>query len=611
VTPPLSFDAILLRFGPAKRSGKEWRVRCPVHGDGAPSLDIAEGSNGPLFACRSHGCSANEILAAVELTWADVLQPRPGKGLNGSAGHGASPWLPDAVYDYRSREGVLLYQVLRKNLPGGAKQILQRQANGQWNLKGVEPVPYRLQALAGPTVLIAEGEKVVEALVIAGFEATCNSGGAKKWRDSDTLHLKACGITTLLILPDHDLPGREHADLVAASAAKHGLTSRLVVLPGLGEGEDAYDWLLTHTAAELEALLDAPEAAPGPEPEPEWQLDPAFLADSTVVAAEGIKAHTEGIPWTVEGLIPAGGMLGMMIARAKVGKTSLGLALAQAVGTGAPFLGQATTACKVLVVAAEDPPLWIAILARHMTAPFGQVTFYRAPIQLTAEGCARIAGTAKAGGYGLVLIASWQAVITSLVENENDNAGAARVVETVKAVVRKGLIPWMIDAHAGKGEDQSDDADPTLALRGASAAAGAADYLLSLRYAGKPFEPTRRLSGKGRLVDFKPITLTCDLATGTYTVLSTSPSDYAETTWASILAVGALAESWVSAGTIATMIGLVEPGVRPNGHAMDRVRAALKNPTGKGLREGIAVKSEPHGKTMRWFYRMGTVEGDE
>lgn len=334
MTPPLSFDAILLRFGPAKRSGKEWRVRCPVHGDGSPSLDIAEGSNGPLFNCRSHGCSANEILAAVELTWADVLQPRPGKGLNGSAGHGASPWLPDAVYDYRSREGVLLYQVLRKNLPGGAKQILQRQANGQWNLKGVLPVPYRLQALAGPTVLVAEGEKVVEALVIAGFEATCNSGGAKKWRDSDTLHLKACGITTLLILPDHDLPGREHADMVAASAAKHGLTSRRILLPGLGEGEDAYDWLLTHTAAELEALLDAPEA---PEPAPVGQTP--LIGYTLAQLAEHTFPERQPLLWRGETVVFRAGHLAQVYAERGVGKTWFAATLAVVMATGTSALG--------------------------------------------------------------------------------------------------------------------------------------------------------------------------------------------------------------------------------------------------------------------------------
>ena len=65
----------------------------------------------------------------------------------------------------------------------------------------------------------------------------------------------------------------------------------------------------------------------------------------------------------------------------------------------------------------------------------------------------------------------------------------------------------MIDAHAGKGEDQEDDADPTNAMRGASAAAGAADYMLSLRYAKGAFGTQRRLSGKGRFVNFAPITI--------------------------------------------------------------------------------------------------------
>ena len=73
----------------------------------------------------------------------------------------------------------------------------------------------------------------------------------------------------------------------------------------------------------------------------------------------------------------------------------------------------------------------------------------------------------------------WQAVVRGLVKDENDNAGAVMVVERVKAFTRTPEVPWLIDAHAGKAEDQTDDADPSKAMRGASGAAGAADYTLA------------------------------------------------------------------------------------------------------------------------------------
>src|SRR6187401_2641466 len=162
----LSFDEVLARFGPWKQTGHNYRVSCPAHNDGTPSLDIAEGDHGPLFICRSRHCQTGDILSAVGLTWADIL-PTP--------------------------------------------IISQRAANGDWGTKGITPLPYRLPELEGSTLLVAEGEKAVDALWAAGFPATTNSGGAGNWRDTDTQALQAIGITSLVILPDNDEAGAKHA----------------------------------------------------------------------------------------------------------------------------------------------------------------------------------------------------------------------------------------------------------------------------------------------------------------------------------------------------------------------------------------------------------------
>jgi len=61
----------------AKRAGKgKWVSRCPSHPDKNPSLSIAEGRKSVVFKCMSQGCEANEILAAMGLTWKDVLGER-------------------------------------------------------------------------------------------------------------------------------------------------------------------------------------------------------------------------------------------------------------------------------------------------------------------------------------------------------------------------------------------------------------------------------------------------------------------------------------------------------------------------------------------------------
>jgi len=325
------------------------------------------------------------------------------------------------------------------------------------------------------------------------------------------------------------------------------------------------------------------------------------LTDAVDVAREGQRIEAEGIPYLVGGLVPALGMLGFLVAYTKVGKTTFAQALGAAVAMGREFLGRTIHQARVLVVAAEDPPEYVAWLARHLEVEPGRMTFYRRAILLNADGLDRISHTVKTGGYGLVLIASWQAVVRTLTKDENDNAGAVNIVENTKAVARLTGIPWLIDAHSGKSEDQADDADPTKAMRGASAAPGAADYLLSLRYANGTFGTQRRLSGRGRFVNLAPIVLDFDNSTSTYSVVAESGKDAAsETTWRLICDMGALTSEPRSAGAIAKTIGMVGTDGQPTSTHKRHVAKAL---TGRA----DVLKAEvirPGGKT--WGYRLAS-----
>jgi len=63
----------------AKRIGKgRYLARCPAHADKRPSLSIAEGRKQPIiFKCMSQGCTQDEVLKAMGLTWKDLLGERP------------------------------------------------------------------------------------------------------------------------------------------------------------------------------------------------------------------------------------------------------------------------------------------------------------------------------------------------------------------------------------------------------------------------------------------------------------------------------------------------------------------------------------------------------
>lgn len=63
----------------AKRTGRgKWIARCPSHKDKHPSLSIAEGRKHPVvFRCMSAGCTQEEVLRAMGLTWKQLLGERP------------------------------------------------------------------------------------------------------------------------------------------------------------------------------------------------------------------------------------------------------------------------------------------------------------------------------------------------------------------------------------------------------------------------------------------------------------------------------------------------------------------------------------------------------
>lgn len=327
-----------------------------------------------------------------------------------------------------------------------------------------------------------------------------------------------------------------------------------------------------------EACEDHLPAAPVEQRPADEGLPAADLEDAVDVARHGREIAATGVPYVLDGIIPAYGMLGFLIAYAKVGKTTFGQALAAYIAMGRVFLGRPTRRTRVLVIAAEDPPEYTAWLARHLDVERGWLTFWRRPLILTPIELQNICATIAREQFGLVLIASWQSVVRGLIRDENDNAGAVRVVEDVKTAARTSGIPWLIDAHSGKGEDQQDEADPTKAMRGASAAAGAADYMLSLRYGNGTFGTERRLSGKGRFVSCPPIVMDFDPASSAYTVTANNSKDATRaTTWRLIEEVGALTATPQSATEIAQAIGLVPEGQRAGGQARQRVVEALRD----------------------------------
>jgi putative DNA primase/helicase len=159
-----------------------------------------------------------------------------------------------AEYNYTDEHGKLLFQVVRLD----PKDFRQRRPDGVggwiWKLDGVRRVPYRLPELAAARnrrngtpwrVYICEGEKDADRLAKLGVIATTSPGGASngnksKWIAEYNQYFTGADV---VIIPDNDPAGQNHAHQIARSVGAAASNVRIVELPGLNPGGDVSDWL--------------------------------------------------------------------------------------------------------------------------------------------------------------------------------------------------------------------------------------------------------------------------------------------------------------------------------------------------------------------------------
>ena len=321
-----------------RQNGTGWLAPCPLHEDRTPSLSIRDRPGGGFLVKCHAGCDQNAVFAAAidaaqgDARWASWGQwPQNGKRTKASES-----------YEYCDADGRLLYTVHR--LPG--KQFRQQRADGEWSMKGVTRVPYRLPDwIEGSRVLIAEGERDVETLRTFGIPATCNSGGAGNWPTEISPYFADMAVT---ILPDNDDAGRKHARKVAAALEGIAAEVRILELPDLPEKGDVSDWFAKGgTPAQLDSLL------PAAVPANKWRCDVKQLGVELKTLGQLRAEPPRDIGWLVPQLLPANG-LSLIVASPKAGKSTLVRCLSVATATGGEWLGRHVTQGVVVHLALEE-----------------------------------------------------------------------------------------------------------------------------------------------------------------------------------------------------------------------------------------------------------------
>jgi hypothetical protein len=458
----MHLDDFVPRLDRVRPSGKGYVARCPAHEDRNPSLSVWEG---PLrLHCKCHaGCEEVAVLRALRLTIDDLFyKGRSGERSSSSSesdqpksGFGAVV----ETYIYESPDGVPLHYVERSS----TKKFRQgRIVNGTKvsGLAGQKLGLYRLPALSraplDQTVYVVEGEKDVHACEARGLLATCNAGGAGKFREDHAEVLRSRPVT---IVMDQDAAGVDHARKVAALL--DGLADSVRVVQAKS-GKDAHDHFASgHSPEEFEAV-----------PAAKWQARSAASSGIQLqTLGELLNAPPEEIEWLVEGLLVMGGT-SLTVAKPKVGKSTLLRHLAFCVARGLPFLGRDVTKGAVIYIALEEKRSEIVKQFRAMgCTEHDQIHIHVGAV--TGEALAELARVIEELSPVLVIIDPLFKMVR--VPDANDYARVTAALEPLTELARQAGAHIALCHHRGKGEREDGDA-----VLGSTAIFGAVDTLVSM-----------------------------------------------------------------------------------------------------------------------------------
>lgn len=104
----IAAESFLARLDAVRQRGAgRWVARCPAHDDRTPSLSVAEAASGTVLIKCFAGCATVDVLAAIGLTFRDVLPDRPWPKRRRSVQPAPMP-VPEEVHE--TRKGMDLWR---------------------------------------------------------------------------------------------------------------------------------------------------------------------------------------------------------------------------------------------------------------------------------------------------------------------------------------------------------------------------------------------------------------------------------------------------------------------------------------------------------------------
>ncbi|KUR74796.1 AAA family ATPase [Novosphingobium sp. Fuku2-ISO-50] len=377
-----------------------------------------------------------------------------------------------AVYRYEDWAGELVHEVVRYE----PKSFRQRRPDGKggylWNMKGVRPTLYNLPrvtdaAVRSDLVFVVEGEKDADRLNRLGLVATCNAGGAGKWKPEHSSQLAGARVA---IVPDNDEAGTEHALQIAQALRGHSSDLRLVELGLADRKADISDWLDGGgTAGQLLAIVAEAQ---------QWR--PVFKSRFPLVWF-GQEDAGEPLRWLLRGLLVEGG-LSVFFGAPKSTKTFAALDLALHLAHGRDWFGLRSRRCGIAYICGEGAAgvrqrmkAWRQERDGDPRAPFAlipqSINMFDDPDELDRL-IADIRGIAEPmnAPVGLVVLDTLSRMIGGGDEDKARDVNV--VVRNAERIQRLTGAHVLIVHHSGKDRDRG--------MRGSNALLGAVDAAIEV-----------------------------------------------------------------------------------------------------------------------------------
>lgn len=431
-----------------KVSGKNQATGlCPFHEDKKPSFscNIEDG----LWKCFGCGKSGNVF------QFAKLLNVEPldvaDKGT-----------CEVARYTYHDKSGKPLFQV-RKYFPKTFR-FYRTDGNGEWlsGLNGALKVLYNLpEVIKSSVVYVVEGEKDVETARKLKIVATTNPCGATHWKDEYSEYLKG---KSVVIIPDQDESGKKHSLMVAQSLQKHARAIKIVNPPN---GKDLTEYIEKGggraTLVKLVKETDIYAGKPTDETNQKTNLKLVSLKDL-------LAEPEEETDWIVDGMLPKGG-LSVIVAKPKVGKSTIARQLALCVARGEEFFTRETEAGLTIYLAFEERRSDVQRHFKQMGAGDENLKVFAG--MAPADVIVQVREMAKQEKPALIIIDTLARI--ARIKDLNDYSQTTAGLEPLLAIAREGGSHVCLLHHAKKGNIKGLDS-----ILGSTGIAGSVDAIICL-----------------------------------------------------------------------------------------------------------------------------------